>query len=153
MKTTREFIDHVRDLAASADKWPADIAKRERAIAQQMMNRHDHDMPISRVPAWERQMVWENCGACVLARTGRDGNDAKQMPNYAGWLRCYIQAGEAVPQAWLEVELADAETSNPAYYKAILRDIATYGIHRAHHTRERAARGWTPDLGIESESN
>ena len=81
-------------------------------------------------------MVMENCGACTLARAGKDGTDPEQMPNYAGWLRVYVQAGEAVPQTWLEAEMVRAANENPAYYSAIMRDIATYGIHRAHHARE-----------------
>lgn len=148
MKVVKEFIDTVRDLARAAEPWPGDVAEREKRIARQMMGLHQHE-PLARIrDKEERQMTWENCGACVLARAGRDGNDPKQIPNHAGWLRCYIQAGEAVPMAWLQFEMVDSEARNPAYHAAILRDVATYGIHRAHDTG-RKSRGWTPDYGTE----
>jgi len=66
------------------------------------------------------------CGACVL--TKRDGTDKHAPPNYAGWLRVYIQIHRTVPQTWFDAELSEAQADNQLYHDAILRDIATFGI-------------------------
>lgn len=138
MKTSREFVDFIRDEARAYTPWSPDELKQggnSRAVARQLMSRHDHG-PLDRMRASEREMMRDNCGACALARAGKDTTDPNQRPNYSGWLRVYIQAGEAVPQAWLEAEMVESAKENPAYYNAIMRDIATHSIHRAHHAKE-----------------
>ena len=60
----------------------------------------------------------DNCAACAL--------QVLPEPNYAGWLRVYIQAGIKPNTKAAFKEIERARTKNPQYFEAILRDIATY---------------------------
>jgi hypothetical protein len=65
----------------------------------------------------------DNCAACALqAGTGKNWDG----PNYAGWLRVYIEAGIRPNAKAALKEIERARTENPRYFDAILRDIRTY---------------------------
>lgn len=68
------------------------------------------------------KLARENCPGCALKYT------QKHAPNYAGWVRIYIELGWEVPRWHYERELEYAREENPAYHNAIMRDIATFGI-------------------------
>lgn len=67
----------------------------------------------------------ENCPGCAL----RYSDD--EAPDYAGWLRIYIELGRPVPRQHYDTEMAYAEKENTAYHDAIMRDVATFGIEWA----------------------
>lgn len=93
----------------AATPWTDTEARKLTATARRVFRDHvsDHGDPYAR----------ENCAACSLAER-----------NYAGWLRLYIAAGRSVPRQALADELARAATENDHYYRATLRDIATFGV-------------------------
>lgn len=64
----------------------------------------------------------ENCPGCAL----RYSDD--EAPDYAGWLRIYIELGRPVPRRHYDTEMVYAEKENPPYHTAVLRDVATFGI-------------------------
>jgi len=68
------------------------------------------------------KLARENCGGCALRYT------QKYAPNYAGWVRIYIELGWEVPRWHYERELEYARNENMAYHDAIMRDIETFGI-------------------------
>ncbi len=96
------------------DKWDADTADKLRAIAVNIFSDHgSHTDQVSR----------ENCRACAIGTfTEHD------RPDYAGWVRLWIQAGWRVPRQHYEAEIAEAQQENPKYYEAILRDVETFGL-------------------------
>ena len=65
----------------------------------------------------------DNCAGCALERHNR-----AEAPNYAGWLRIYIELGKPVYRHHYNREIEYALEGNRAYYDAIMRDIATFGI-------------------------
>ena len=69
------------------------------------------------------KLARENCGACALTKYTKT-----EAPNYAGWLRAYIQLGWRVPSQHYATEIEYAKRENQLYYEAIMRDIATWGI-------------------------
>lgn len=88
--------------------WYSSEAMKLRNTARYLMNDHGpHDDQLAR----------DNCGACALGRF-----------DYAGWLRVYVEAGLPVPRDRFVEELERARTENELYYRAILRDIVTFGI-------------------------
>lgn len=95
-------------------KWDTDKAKQLTRQARVILSDHGpHSDQIAR----------DNCGACAVNKyTDTDA------PNYAGWLRVYIEAGKPIPRQHYQTEMAYAERENIAYRDAILRDIETYGI-------------------------
>jgi hypothetical protein len=112
-------------IAGDAEPWDAETARRERAIAQQLLTRHDGH--------GRTQLERENCAACVLhgyePRGGFDDDIRvkKVGPNYAGWLRVWVQACGYIPSkfnAGVKYELATND--NQAYMDALKRDIVTF---------------------------
>lgn len=89
--------------------WGSGEEAKLRNTARYLMNNHGpHDDQLAR----------DNCGACALGRF-----------DYAGWLRVYVEAGlRPIPRDRFVEELERARTENELYYRAILRDIATFGI-------------------------
>jgi len=63
----------------------------------------------------------DNCSFCALVTGGFDG------PNYAGWARLYIEAGQRIPGKWRHAFVLELESDNKAYADALLRSIATFG--------------------------
>lgn len=97
-----------------AEKWTDAEAQRFTRTAQYILRTHGpHSDQIAR----------DNCAACAV-----NTYTATEGPNYAGWLRLYIQARKPVPRKHYDAEMAMGERENELYHKAILRDIATYGI-------------------------
>lgn len=68
------------------------------------------------------RIAHDNCPGCAL----RYSDD--EAPDYAGWLRIYVQLGKPVPRQHYDTEMAYAEKDNPPYRDAVLRDVATFGI-------------------------
>ena len=116
-KIEREYIDLLRGEARAWSPWTPDEQKQggnNRDTARALLCRHDHE-PLATIPKRERDMVKDNCGACALARAGKDATNPDDRPNYSGWLRVYLQAGEAVPMGGLEAEVTEAARENPAF--------------------------------------
>lgn len=90
--------------------------------ARYLFIRHDHDEPRP------RPETKENCGACVLRGYGERKNGKPYMPNYAGWARVYVQAGEPIPEKWREGFEAERRSGNKAYAEALEADIEKYGV-------------------------
>lgn len=90
-----------------------------RAIARQLMSRHDHSAEDARDP-----LVRENCSACVLSAPLKARR--WRSPNYAGWMRVYVEAGVRVPADRIIRELR--RTDNLAYVAALKRDLVTFSI-------------------------
>lgn len=114
--------ESVREMATKAEPWNEADAKGLRATSRALLARHDHGREF--YGPEDEKLTRENCGACVLNGYGSHGT----APNYAGWLRVFIEAGRPVPALWLDTEMLDAQTWNPAYYSAILRSVATFGL-------------------------
>ena len=83
-------------------------------------------------------MERENCGACVLrgykprGGWGDPESDAKDAgPNYAGWARCYVQAGYSIPRKWRKAFERETASTNRRYVEALARDVATWGVRYA----------------------
>lgn len=96
------------------DKWDPGKARQLHATALHIFADHGpHD----------DQLCRDNCGACAVATYTE-----QEPPNYAGWLRVWIQAGRRVPRQHYESEIAEAQADNALYYEAILRDVETFGL-------------------------
>lgn len=93
--------------------WPAKQA-RELVVGAVNVSRHSTHAD---------QIARDNCGACALRRYGDENG-----PNYAGWLRIYIQLGWRVPKKHYDAEIAYADAENTQYRHAISRDVSTWGI-------------------------
>lgn len=121
-------IADARVMARGVAPW----SDKERANMRRMAAmdfRHDHKELHKIRPASERDLVRDNCAACVLEMVGRmPKKTGKEPPNHCMWLRLYIQTGRAIPGGWFEAEMNENETRNPAFYAAVLRDIRTWGI-------------------------
>ena len=114
---------------AHVEPWNDAEKERQRVTAHQCLTGHDCGEEKSRLSI-------ENCGACVLdlREVTRPERKARMLvttgaPNYAGWLRVYIEGRKEVPLVWYVAEMSRAKADNPAYYNAILRSIATFGIY------------------------
>lgn len=95
--------------------WSDEQAAQLRATSQRMVATHDWAHP--------RPTDVDNCGRCaLLTYTDTDA------PNYAGWLRTYVQFGRPVPRQHYDTEVAYALAENRLYHEALMRDIATFGI-------------------------
>lgn len=96
------------------DQWDSDTTRRLRATATHIFSDHGpHGGQLER----------DNCGACAVA-----SYTEQDPPNYAGWLRVWIQAGKPVPRQHYETEIAEAQAENASYYEAIIRDVETFGL-------------------------
>jgi len=113
--------------------------ERERRISVQLLTRHDHNL------SDHNPLTRENCSACVLngyvSREQRaDPEYPKDAPDYAGWGRVYVQAGQYIPLKWAKSFVADQLNSDNLAYAAALRaDLVYFGCpnrrtHRSHHT-------------------
>lgn len=119
----------VKELVSGVEPWTDAEARQLSAIARRCLTQHD-------CGGSRRQLERDNCGACVLMGLDRTADELRAMqadpetrPNYAGWLRVYVEARREVPGAWYVAEMTEAEKDNPAYYNAILRSIKTFGIY------------------------
>jgi hypothetical protein len=107
-----------------------------RRMALQLLCRHDHNM------SDRARLTRENCSACVLNGYHPRGEKHDGRPNYAGWLRVYIQAGKRFDLDAARIELTEARNGatyddyttepNLAYYNAILDDAEAFGCPRKH---------------------
>lgn len=110
-----------------ARPWVPSEAQRHRNTAENCLCRHDHGNDRS-------QLARENCGACCLGGYRprvKDDEWPKDAPNYAGWVRIYIEAGRSIPPRFARAfvhELSPGLTDNSLYRDACLRSLATYGI-------------------------
>lgn len=66
----------------------------------------------------------DNCSYCALVTGEVEG------PNYAGWARIYIEAGQRIPGKWRHAFALELESDNKPYAEALLRSIATFGQPR-----------------------
>lgn len=89
--------------------WSADEQKRLVSTARGSWRHGSHADQVAR----------DNCPGCALEADN---------PNYAGWLRIYIQLGKPVSPEAYGAEIAAALDDNPRYYEAVMRDIATWGV-------------------------
>jgi hypothetical protein len=110
----RESIISIAGVTSSP--WPADEASSLRSSARNCWQHYDYP---------HRKDV-DNCGACAL-----EAMSDTEPPNYAGWLRIYLELGRAIPRQHYHAEMEYAERENPRYRDAIMRDIATYGLRWA----------------------
>jgi hypothetical protein len=113
---------------------PWDDEKRRQLHAQAVgITRHSTHHPGG--TAAQVKLARDNCGACALRTMTQ-----QDAPNYAGWLRIYIQLGWPVLKQHYDSELRYAEAENPQYYAAIQRDIATFGDVKIAATLGELAR-------------
>lgn len=96
----------------TCEPWPTE---KRRELHAQAVN-------VSRHSSHADQIARDNCGACALSH-----QTMSDAPDYAGWLRIYIQLGWPMFRKHYNAELDYAEAENPQYYDAIMRDIATFG--------------------------
>jgi hypothetical protein len=73
--------------------------------------------------------VRENCAACVLNGYWPRGDDEwpRDEPNYAGWVRCYIQAGRTIPRKYIPGFIRALTGDNRMYARAVVEDIDAFG--------------------------
>lgn len=121
-------IAAARIMAQGVAPW-SDEERASLTRVARMDFRHDHkELRLIR-PASERDLVRDNCAACALEMVGRmPKRTGKEPPNHTNWIRNYLAMGKAIPSAWFEAEMNEAETGNPAWYSAVLRDVRTFGI-------------------------
>jgi hypothetical protein len=99
--------------------WTLEEARKERNMAMGALR---HDCNGSRDPDMR-----SNCGACCLLGYHPRGED-RTCPNYAGWLRVYIQLKMPVLFKAARAEMEDQTTrENQRYMDAIQRDVLTWG--------------------------
>ncbi len=110
MKEIKALRAEIRALADAAKEYPHDLARNYSQTAQREYFKHSYQHGRRRDP--------DNCAACALQMLPE--------PNYAGWLRVYIQAGMRPNTKAALKEIERARTENPRYFDAILRDIRTY---------------------------
>lgn len=60
-----------------------------------------------------------NCAHCEIR---------KDNPNYSGWARVYVQAGEPIRKAQAKAFLKELESDNKAYADALKNDIIHFGL-------------------------
>lgn len=99
--------------------------KQERAICRRLMSHHEH---VGNGTALEKQ----NCSACVLNGYG-DGKLTREeglplQPNYAGWARIYVCAGETIPAKYRKAFISELDSENRPYADALRRDIEEFGL-------------------------
>ena len=109
-KSIKESRAEVRTLTDAAEPWTDKEAAGFRQTAIREYYRHSYQHGARRDP--------DNCAACAL--------QMRPEPNYAGWLRVYIQAGVRPNTRAALKEIERAQSENERYYQAILRDIRTY---------------------------
>ena len=112
----------VKDAVWDVTPWSDVEARNLQSTAQRVLSDHyGHSKPDP-----------DNCGACASMMPSKAGawdDPTDTRPNYAGWLRIYVEARRAVPEAWYLAEIAEAQRTNLAYYQAIQRSIKTFGIY------------------------
>jgi len=104
--------------------WNASKELSLRSIARGLFNCDQHE---------QHGEYREHCGACALNgylsdSAKNDGMDETTGPNYAGWARCYVQAGYTVPLRWFKAFNEQLESDNEPYAQALKNDIATWGV-------------------------
>lgn len=112
--------------ASEAEPWPRKEADQHKASAKRCFKcetNGKHRLAIER----------ESCSACVLrgyfsASFRADGNNPSDGPNYAGWARLYVEAGEPIPEKWRAAFEAERKSSNEAYAAALERSLAAFGV-------------------------
>lgn len=125
-------VKHEGYKVATVTKWPETEARQLRAISRQLFKHGD----------WEHtgDLERESCSACVLrgflsesSKADRAaGHDDSAGPNYAGWARVYVEAGEIIPPEFRAAFEAERKrTDNLAYVEALERSIATFGVRVA----------------------
>lgn len=115
--------------AVAAEKWEAVEAQRMRRLALLQLTDHGHSWSFR--DRDDRQLTRENCAACVLNGYGDRDEPGDRAPNYAGWARVYVQAGNVIPKKYRAAFDAELASDNAAYAAALARDIATFGVHYA----------------------
>ena len=60
-----------------------------------------------------------NCAHCELR---------KKVPNYSGWARIYVQAGETIRAEQVDAFITELNNENEAYRKELIDDIKNYGL-------------------------
>lgn len=111
------------------EPWEPEEADQQRRMAIQLIRGDEWH----RSGACRSGRVWErmSCSTCALLgyepREGwGDGYSVKRDgPNYGGWERAYVQAGQPIPAKWRIAFVQEGD--NEAYYDALGRDIVTYG--------------------------
>jgi hypothetical protein len=105
-----------------------------RQSARQVMRSHGHGWTFADDD--ERNMVRDNCGACVLGGWGayvdEHGHDDI---NYAGWQRIYVQTSTPIPARFVRAFLGALDERNvpddpdelTRYARALRSDLATHG--------------------------
>lgn len=63
----------------------------------------------------------DNCAACAIRTGGEEG------PNYAGWARVYVEAGQPIPGKWRDAFERERHSDNKAYAQALEESIAHFG--------------------------
>lgn len=105
------------------DVWHPVEQREMTSMARALFTDHGHDLA-------DEDFIKESCGACALNGYGEhdDGGAVKLAPNYGGWARVYVQAGEPIPARWVEAFLAEINDPNRSYAECLRRDIATFGV-------------------------
>lgn len=108
--------------AEGAQPWSQEEAQHLSNTARQCLTRHECQG--KRDPDMR-----DNCGACVLSgyeRREERGTAKREGPNYAGWVRIYVELG-IVPVKFKKAALAELERmDNVLYLNALKRDIVTF---------------------------
>lgn len=113
---------YLREWAGSAEPWTREEAASLKNIALSLYTRHD-------CGGSRRIDMRENCGACVLSGYAPYGEKKalrQTGPNYAGWLRLYVQMNR-LPSKWRRATKREIETNdNQTYLAALKRDVVTF---------------------------
>ncbi len=115
----RRYGRMTNGIAAGAEPWSADEARKHRAIAQRLFSEPHYE------PGHTRNPDPDNCSACAIRGLGGDIEEGG--PNYAGWARIYIEAGKTIPSRWRDAFQRELHSDNEAYANALRRSIATFG--------------------------
>ena len=60
-----------------------------------------------------------NCQHCELR---------KDYPNYAGWARIYVEAGQTITKKQADAFMQELESDNTAYVEALKQSILYFGL-------------------------
>lgn len=81
------------------------------------------------------RLLWEhsgwfrrNCGACALRGYRELTEDGMREPNYAGWQRIYVKAGESIPLKYENAFWAGLHGEDVDFAYRLALDVNTFGI-------------------------